>query len=44
VKENEMVRAGSTNCNEEDCILNFGGKARMKETARNIYKYVGGWY
>jgi hypothetical protein len=32
IKEDEMDRACNTNGGEEDCIENFGGKARRKET------------
>jgi hypothetical protein len=34
VKENEMGRTCSTNGGEEECIEDFGRKARMKDTTR----------
>jgi hypothetical protein len=36
VKEDEMGRACSANGEEEECIEDFGGKARRKETTRKI--------
>jgi hypothetical protein len=37
VKEDEMGRACGTNGGEEECMQDFGGKARRKEI------HVGGW-
>jgi hypothetical protein len=37
VKDDEMGRACSTHGGKEECIQDFGGKARMKETTRKIH-------
>jgi hypothetical protein len=34
VKENEMGRAFSTHGREEECIQDFGGKARREQNTR----------
>jgi hypothetical protein len=34
VKEDEMCRAYSTHGDEGECIYDFGGKARRKDTTR----------
>jgi hypothetical protein len=33
-KEEKMSKAGSKHGREEECIEDFGGKTRMKETIR----------
>jgi hypothetical protein len=37
-----MCRSCSTNGGEEECILDIGVKARMKETTRQLKTLVGG--
>jgi hypothetical protein len=40
--DNKMGRAGSTQGGEEECIKDFGGKARRKETTKKAKTLVGG--
>jgi hypothetical protein len=36
-----MCKAYSKHLGEQECIMDFGGKARRKVASRKTYKYVG---